>query len=120
MIAIFYPLSSILSKFLDSATRQCFVHNLLRLAHNRIKVRFVLKVLRINFVDLLRARGSGREPTVVAATTFNPPMGAPLPGARVSLLEIGSPASVAAATASGESFSSLAFCSGVAGASMRM
>jgi hypothetical protein len=56
----------------------------------------------------------------LAATTFSPPIGASLPGARVSLLVIGSPASVAAVTASGESFSSLAFCSGVAGASMRV
>ena len=32
----------------------------------------------------------------LAVTTFRPPMGASLPGARVSLAVIGSPASVAA------------------------
>ena len=47
-------------------------------------------------------------------------MGASLPGARVSLATIGSPASSDSLTASGESFCSLAFCSGVAGASMRV
>ena len=47
-------------------------------------------------------------------------MGALLPGARVSLAVIGSPANSAALTASGDSFASSAFCSGVAGASMRV
>ena len=56
----------------------------------------------------------------LAVTTFRPPIGASLPGARVSLAVIGSPASVDALTASGESFASRAFCSGVAGASMRV
>ena len=56
----------------------------------------------------------------LAATTFRPPMGASLPGAVVSLAVIGSPASSVAVTASGESFASRAFCSGVAGASMRV
>jgi len=51
--------------------------------------------------------------------TFKPPIGASLPGARVSLAEIGSPASCVSLTASGASCSSRAFCSGVAGASMR-
>ena len=40
----------------------------------------------------------------LAATTFNPPIGASLPGARVSFAVIGSPASSVAVTASGESF----------------
>ena len=47
-------------------------------------------------------------------------MGASLPGARVSLAVIGSPASFDAVTVSGDSFASLAFCSGVAGASIRV
>ena len=46
-------------------------------------------------------------------------MAAPLPGARVSLAVIGSPASSVAVTWSGDSFSSTAFCAGVAGASTR-
>ena len=56
----------------------------------------------------------------LAATTFRPPIGASLPGARVSLAVIGSPARRDSLTASGESLCSLAFCSGVAGASMRV
>ena len=56
----------------------------------------------------------------LAVTTFKPPMEASLPGARVSLAVIGSPASFDSLTASGERFCSLAFCSGVAGASMRV
>ena len=55
-----------------------------------------------------------------SVTTFKPPMAASLPGARVSLAVIGSPASVAAVTASGDSFPSRAFCAGVAAASMRV
>ena len=54
-----------------------------------------------------------------AATTFRLPMGALSPGARVSLAVIGSPASVDALTAWGKSLARWAFCSGVAGASMR-
>ena len=54
------------------------------------------------------------------AMTFKPPIGALLPGARVSVAVTDSPASCDSRTASGESFSSLAFCSGVAGASMRV
>ena len=56
----------------------------------------------------------------LAVVTLRPPIGAPLPGARVSLAVIGSPASVDAATSSGDSSASRAFCSGVAGASMRV
>ena len=56
----------------------------------------------------------------LAVTTFNPPMAAWLPGARVSLPVIGSPASVDSLTVSGESLESFAFCSGVADASMRV
>ena len=47
-------------------------------------------------------------------------MGASLPGARVSLAVMGSPASFDSATASGVSLSSRVFCSGVAAASMRV
>ena len=54
------------------------------------------------------------------ATTFNPPIGALLAGARVSLAMIGSPAKLDSLTASGDNSRSLAFCSGVAGASMRV
>ena len=53
----------------------------------------------------------------LAAIIFKPPIGAWLPGALVSFTVIGSPASVDAVTASGESFANFAFCSGVAGAS---
>ena len=56
----------------------------------------------------------------LAATTLRPPMGALFPGARVSLAVIGSPARVDALTASGDSWASRAFCSSVAGASMRV
>jgi len=54
----------------------------------------------------------------LVAVTFSPPMAALFPGARVSFAVIGSPASVASLTASGESFSSLAFSSGVDAASI--
>jgi hypothetical protein len=55
-----------------------------------------------------------------AVTTFNPPIGASLPGARVSFPVIGSPASPDALIASGDSRCSRACWSGVAGASMRV
>jgi hypothetical protein len=47
-------------------------------------------------------------------------MAAPLPGARVSLAVMGSPASSGAVTAAGASLPSTAFCAGVAGASIRV
>ena len=53
-------------------------------------------------------------------TTFRPPMLALLPGALVSLAVILSPASSVAVTASAVSFLNAAFCSGEAGASMRV
>ena len=56
----------------------------------------------------------------LAAMTFKPPMGALLPGALVSLAVMGSPASSESLTASGDNLASLAFCSGVAGASIRV
>ena len=56
----------------------------------------------------------------LAATTFRPPIGASLPGAVSQLAVIGSPASVGAVTASGESFASSPSAPGVAGASMRV
>ena len=46
---------------------------------------------------------------------MSPPIGALLPGARVSLAVIGSPARSDALTSAGSSFCSRAFCSGVAG-----
>ena len=55
----------------------------------------------------------------LGATTFNPPMGALFPGAVVSRAVIRSPASSEAVICSGDSLASLAFCSGVAGASIR-
>ena len=60
---------------------------------------------------------AANQPCSVA--TFRPPIGAPLPGAAVSVAEIGSPASVRVATISGDSRASFFFCSGVAGASTR-
>ena len=51
--------------------------------------------------------------------TFSPPIGAPLPGAEVSLAVIGSPASSVALTASGDSLASRAFSSRDAAASTR-
>ena len=51
--------------------------------------------------------------------TLSPPIPAPLPGASVSLAVIASPASSVAATSSGESFASFAFCSRLAGATTR-
>ena len=51
---------------------------------------------------------------------FKPPIAALLPGARVSLFVIGSPARVDAFSASGDSLPSAAFCAGVAGASIRV
>jgi len=50
---------------------------------------------------------------------LRPPIGASLPGARVSFATIGSPPSVVAATVSGASRPSAALSSGVAGASIR-
>src|SRR3712207_4132609 len=62
----------------------------------------------------------GRAATqAFSVVTLSPPMAASLPGARVILAVIGSPASSVAVTSSGESFPSAAFCSRVAGASMR-
>src|SRR5262247_562994 len=40
------------------------VYNRLRFVHDRIEVGLVLKTLRIDFVDVLGARGPGGEPTV--------------------------------------------------------
>ena len=56
----------------------------------------------------------------LAVVTLSPPIGAPLPGAAVSFAVIGSPASSDAATSSGDSSASRAFCSRVAGASIRV
>ena len=56
----------------------------------------------------------------LGATTLSPPIGASLPGARVSVAVMGSPASCDAVTAAGDSFPSRVFCSSVAAASMRV
>ena len=44
---------------------------------------FSAEAFRIDFVDTLRPGGTRSEPSVFAVTTFNPPIGAPLPGAWV-------------------------------------
>ena len=54
-----------------------------------------------------------------SVVTLRPPMGAPLPGALVRIAVIGSPARSVAVTSAGESRARAAFCSGVAGASIR-
>ena len=80
-----------------------------------------LQALGVEFVRCLFDVPEGRaanQPLV--ETTFSPPIGASFPGARVSFAVIGSPASSVAVTASGESFLSRFFCSGVAAASMRV
>ena len=56
----------------------------------------------------------------LAVITFSPPMGAPLPGARVRVPVMGSPASREAVTISGDSLPSRAFSAGVAAASIRV
>ncbi len=55
-----------------------------------------------------------------AVVTLRPPIAAPLPGARVRVATIGSPASVGVRTASAERLASFFFSSGVAGASTRV
>jgi hypothetical protein len=52
----------------------------------------------------------------LSATTFKPPIGAPLPGAWVKIVLIFSPAKSVCLTCDAESFSKIFFCSGVAGA----
>ena len=79
-----------------------------------LQVRWVAEALGIDLVDVLRAGGPGGEPAVLG-DDFQAADGALLPGARVSLAMIGSPASVVSLTGSGDSFCKRAFCSGVAG-----
>ena len=55
-----------------------------------------------------------------SVVTFRPPIGASFPGALVSFAVTASPASAAAVTEAGVSFLNAAFCSGVAGASIRV
>ena len=79
----------------------------------------ILEALRVDLVDVLGAGGPGGEPAVgshylEAADRFA------VTWRRVNLAVIGSPASLSVATTSGDNFSSLIFCSGVAGASMRV
>ena len=82
----------------------------LGLAHNGVHVSLVLEALCIDLVDVFWCRRrAANQP--LAATTFRPPIGALLPGARVSFAVIGSPARVDSLTASGDSSCSLAFCS---------
>ena len=54
-----------------------------------------------------------------AVTTLTPPIATLLPGARVTEARMGLPASSLAVIISGESLARAAFCSGVAGESMR-
>src|ERR1700756_5297306 len=74
----------------------------------------------VDFHDgFLRAEArAATHPTFPAS--FTPPMGAWLPGALVNLATMGSPANSVSFTESAESFCSLRFCSGDAGASMRV
>ena len=65
------------------------------------------------------AGGAGGEPAV-GGHDLQSADGGVVARARVSLAVIGSPASFDSLTASGDSFCSRAFCSGVAGASMRV
>ena len=85
---------------------------------SRAEVLLAAEALRVDLVDVLGARRpAANQPCSVV--TLSPPIGAPLPGAAVRIAVIGSPASVVAVTASGESFARTAFCAGVAGASIR-
>ena len=70
--------------------------------------------------DLTPLGGMDAANHALAATTFRPPMGALFPGARVSFAVMASPARCVLFTASGDRFCSLVFCSGVAGASIRV
>jgi len=90
----------------------------LRLLQDSGQVVSALEALGVELVDVLGSRGAGGKPAV-GVTTFRPPMGAPFPGAVVSRLVIFSPASSEEVSWRGESSDRIAFCSGVAGASMR-
>src|SRR5215813_4421651 len=46
-------------------TLQCFVHDFLSFADDRIQVGLILEALRINLVNVLGARWPGCKPTVV-------------------------------------------------------
>ena len=80
----------------------------------------VLEALGVDLVDVLGARRAGGEPAVRGRRPSGRRWRRRCRGRCVSFAVIGSPASSRAVTASGESFLSLAFCSGVAGASMRV
>ena len=43
------------------------------------------ETLGVDFVDVFRSRWTRRKPAVLCVTTLSPPMGAPLPGACVSM-----------------------------------
>jgi hypothetical protein len=93
--------------------------DLLGLVDNRLEVLLVLETLGVDLVDGLGADGrAANQP--LRAMTLRPSIGALFPCARVIFATIGSPARFDALTASGDNLSSLAFCSGVAGASMRV
>ena len=101
------------------AGAQGVVHDLLRFTHNGLQMRLVAETFRVNLVNVFRA-GRTRCKPAARRRHFQSADGALLPGACVSLAMIGSPASFVLFTASGESFRSFAFCSGVAAASMRV
>ncbi len=78
----------------------------------------VAEALGVDLVDLLRAEGRAQnQPSPV--TTLTPPIAAPLPGATLRTAVMGSPASVSVPSWACDRFFSTAFCSRVAGASMR-
>src|SRR5689334_15645626 len=65
--------SSVVSRFLSFDSMhmrlrlgmgQCFVHNFLSFADDRIQVALILEALRINLVNVLGAGGSRGEPAV--------------------------------------------------------
>ena len=103
----------------SSVPAQRLADDLLRLADDGVEVGLVLEALGVDLVDVLGARRPGREPAA-GRHHLQPADRRAVPGARVSFAVIGSPASPVAFTISGDSFFKIAFCSGVAGASMRV
>ena len=94
--------------------------DLLGFVDDGVEVSLVAEALGVDLVDVLGAGRPGREPAALRRRPSSPPIAAWLAGARVSLATIGSPARSDALTAEGSSFCSRAFCSGVAGASIRV
>ena len=82
-------------------------------------MRRALEALRVDLVDVFGPGGPGREPAAFR-DDFQSADGSLIAGARVSLAVIGSPANPDSLTESGVSAENFRFCSGVAGASMRV